>query len=254
MWNFYQKEKCSRIANGLYQFGNARILGRCLSLKKLFIAIRKKDFVTVRELLERKPELISCVAKQPPKKDDGQSPLQVAVKTGSFEIAEDLLNMGADVNFMEKESCNDWKAPVIHDAIRASVMTARFTTRLWNGSYEIQNTKEKADCSFKLLKRMFDLGADINARDSYGNSCLHRAILDARQILPNYNHVENRLMDNRLLNDDVKEDLIRIFNLLLDKGADIQEVDPKINKPLSEFYAKEPVAQFFYIERIEEKS
>ena len=74
-------------------------------------------------MLDKKPELISCTAKQPPKKDDGQSPLQVALKTGNFEIASYLLDLGADVNFMEADTCcNEWRAPVIHDAIVAAVM------------------------------------------------------------------------------------------------------------------------------------
>lgn len=44
-------------------------------MKKLFTAIRKKDNETVKALIEKKPELVNCTAKQPPKKDDGQSPL-----------------------------------------------------------------------------------------------------------------------------------------------------------------------------------
>ena len=217
-------------------------------MKKLFIAIRKNDLTTVKNLLEKKPELISCVAKQPPMKDDGQSPLQVAIKTGrknNFEIANYLLDMGADVNFMEKESCNEWKMPVIHAAIMASVLSSRFTTRSWNDSYEIQNPEKLADSSFKLLNRMFDLGANVHAYDSFGNSCLHRAILDARQILPNYNHVENKLEDDRLLNDEVQGDLTRIFDLLLLQGADIHEASSNPDYTIAEFYIKEPVAQFF---------
>ena len=70
-------------------------------MKKLFTAIRQKDFEAVKALLDKKPELIACTAKQPPKKDDGQSPLQVALKTGSFDVADYLLDLGADVNFIE---------------------------------------------------------------------------------------------------------------------------------------------------------
>lgn len=71
-------------------------------MKKLFQAIRQGNDAAVRALLEKKPELISCTAKQPPKKDDGQSPLQVALKTGRLEIAEYLLDLGADVNLDRK--------------------------------------------------------------------------------------------------------------------------------------------------------
>ena len=48
-------------------------------MKKLFKAIRNGDFNEVKEIITKKPELVNCVAKQPPKKDDGQSPLQVAL-------------------------------------------------------------------------------------------------------------------------------------------------------------------------------
>ena len=99
-------------------------------MKKLFTAIRKKDNETVKALIEKKPELVNCTAKQPPKKGDGQSPLQVALKSGNFEIAEYLINNGADVNFIEDESCaNDWRMPALHDAITAAVMCCRHNSR-----------------------------------------------------------------------------------------------------------------------------
>lgn len=60
---------------------------------------------------------MNCTAKQPPKKDDGQSPLQVALKNGAFDIADYLIDQGADLNFIEDASCcNEWRAPVLHDA------------------------------------------------------------------------------------------------------------------------------------------
>ncbi len=214
-------------------------------MKKLYIAIRKGEMAAVKEMLEKNPELISCTAKQPPKKDDGQSPLQVAIKSGNFKIAEYLLDLGADVNFMESESCNEWKMPVLQDAIMAAVMSSRFT-RSWDKiNWELCRTKEQADTAFHVLKRILDMGADINCHDSYGNSCLGRAILSARQILPRYNHSEDKLMNDRILNDEIKEDLTRIFDLLLVHGANIHEVDPRINMAPCTFYGKEPVAQFF---------
>ena len=56
-------------------------------MKKLFTAIRASDLETVRQIIEKKPELVNCVAKQPPKKDDGQSHLKVSLKTGNSAIA-----------------------------------------------------------------------------------------------------------------------------------------------------------------------
>ena len=66
-------------------------------MKKLFNAIRKSDLETVRQIILKQPELVNCVAKQPPKKDDGQSPLQVALKTGNNDIAEFLIDNGAEL-------------------------------------------------------------------------------------------------------------------------------------------------------------
>ena len=92
-------------------------------MKKLFTAIRASNLEMVRQVIEKKPALVNCVAKQPPKKDDGQSPLQVALKTGNIAIANYLLDRGADVNFIEDESCcNAWRTPVLHDAINCAVM------------------------------------------------------------------------------------------------------------------------------------
>ena len=87
-------------------------------MKKTFQAVRKGDVEAVKRILEKNPDEIHAVAKQPPKKDDGQSLLQVALKTGNIAVAHLLLDHHADVNFMESEDCcNTWRAPVIHDAI-----------------------------------------------------------------------------------------------------------------------------------------
>ena len=86
------------------------------TMKKLFKAIKNDDLVTIQEILLKRPELISCTAKKPPKADDGQSLLQVALKNGKIRIANYLLEAGADVNFMESPLCeNKWRTPVIHD-------------------------------------------------------------------------------------------------------------------------------------------
>ena len=56
-------------------------------MKKLFRAIRNCDLETVHHIIANRPELVNCRAKQPPKKDDGQSPLQIALKTGNTAIS-----------------------------------------------------------------------------------------------------------------------------------------------------------------------
>ncbi|MCD8043087.1 MAG: ankyrin repeat domain-containing protein [Tannerellaceae bacterium] len=208
-------------------------------MKKLFVAIRANDLETVKELLAKKPELISCTAKQPPKKDDGQSPLQVAVKAGSFDIANYLLDLGADVNFIDKDSSNEWKAPVVMDAVVAAVIRSRFTASFDSVNYHMCSTKEQADGSFAILERMVKRGADINARDTYGFSAFTRAVWQARELLPSYNYQEDKLQTDRLMNEEIIADFTRIFNLLIANGADKEDI-----KAMYEKYKKEPVSRF----------
>lgn len=216
-------------------------------MKKLFQAIRQGDAAAVRELLDKKPELISCTAKQPPKKDDGQSPLQVALKTNHLEIAEYLLDLGADVNFMEAEDCaSGWRAPVLHDAVNAAVMNSRWNvnSQAMYGGIKVFHTREEADRAYLILKRMLDLGADIRGVDSYGNSCVWRVCLQARQILPAYNRTTRTLGTDRILTPELREDLTRIFTLLYDRGMETDYIKPGESVTVRGLYKNEPVAQF----------
>ena len=208
-------------------------------MKKLFKAIRDNDMETVRQLIEKKPELVNCTAKQPPKKDDGQSPLQVALKAGNTEIADYLIDMNADLNFMEDVSCcNEWRAPVIHDAINAAVMCSRWNTNDKFMGFSVCSTAEKADRAFEILKKMTDKGADVNALDSYGNSGLTRFCAQAAQILPSYNYAGHYETDDRIFTDELHADLKRILLLLKTAGADPDYVPPNFGKPLCEFYTE----------------
>lgn len=207
-------------------------------MKKLFQAIRKGDLELVKKLIEKDPALVNCVAKQPPKKDDGQSPLQVALKSGNFPIAEFLLRQGANVNFMESEDCcNHWRAPVIHDAITAAVMCSRWNV-LYEDGLEVFSTEEEANAAYALLEQIVELGADVNALDSVGNSCLWRFCLQARQILPTPG------ADDRVLTPELQKDLSRISHLLYSHGMDMDYVQPYSQDTALKTYSQEPLAQF----------
>ena len=192
-------------------------------MKKLFTAIRKGDATTVTVLLDKKPELIACTAKAPPKKDAGQSPLQVAIKSGNATIAHLLLDRGADVNFMEAEDCgNDWRMPVVQDAIRAAVMCTRSNSH-WPDGYHVFHTQEQADEAFALLERIVNLGADLTAKDSGGSSALDRALLDTKQVLPSFRYDEQRYVENRRFTPELESDLQRIFALLLNASPNVTQ-------------------------------
>lgn len=218
-------------------------------MQKTFKAVRSGDINTLRKILESKPNEIHAIAKQPPKKDDGQSLLQVALKTGKLEIANLLLDHHADVNFMESEDCcNEWRIPVLHDAIRCAIMNCRWNSMdYFTKEYEMYSTKERADQTYALLKRILDMGADIFSKDSYGNTTLERAILDSRQILPTYSYTTKSVSDNRILTKELRSDLARIFILLFQSGASSQWTDRTSGKSLKECYCEEPVSEFLNI-------
>ena len=203
-------------------------------MKKLFTAIRKCEFEAVKAILDKSPELISCISVGAPKKDEGQSPLQVALKASTAEIIELLLERGADVNFIETETDNPWRAPVIHDAIIRAIMCSKWNVVRPDG-LEVFSTKEKADSAFAILEKIADMGADANAKDAMGFSCLCRALTQADQIVP------KSYSSDRILTDELKSDISRIFKLLIDKGADVTYTT---SKATFSHYANEPVSEF----------
>lgn len=216
-------------------------------MQKTFKILRQGDIKALKEILDKNPNEINAIAKQPPKKDDGQSLLQVAFKTGQYEIANLLLDYNADVNFMESEEncCNRWRAPVLHDSIRCAMFSSRTNYKKWGTTeYETKSNKADADSSYNLLKRMLELGADINAKDSCGNTTLERAILDAKQLLPRYDSSTGEIGDDRLITDELRFDFSRVFKLLYEYGADNNWVDRYTGKTLIEEYKCHPVSEF----------
>lgn len=192
-------------------------------MKALFTAIRKREIEKIKDLITKQPDLVNCTAQQPPKKDDGQSPLQIAFKTGNFWAVKYFLESGADVNFIDAKSVNDWKMPLLHDAVMATVALTRFEYPVdpWNEEkkdvYELKGVKEHFEKTLSLLKIMVDKGANVNSVDSYGNSVLMRACAD----------IENRWVNtDRPLAKETVEELKQIFDLLISSGADIYRSTP----------------------------
>ncbi len=197
-------------------------------------------------MLETQPTLLSATVKAPPKKDDGQSALQLAIRNQQFDIANYLLDLGANVNFMEAETCcNEWRMPVLQDAITNAVMLTRWNVVRPDGTLEVYYSSAQADMAYALLKRMLELGADIYAKDSYGNSCLERAILQARQILPCCVPGTTELRKDRIITDELKDDLTRVFRLLFDAGASFKACEKYTI--LAQIYQNEPIMEFLRI-------
>ena len=180
-------------------------------MKKLFNAIRNGDLDTVKKLIEKKPELVSCTAKQPPKKDDGQSPLQVALKTGNTAIADYLIDMGADVKFIEDESCcNAWRTPVLHDAINCAVMLSRWNTDDKYMGFREFSTKERADEALSILKKML--------------------------------HCESK---DRIFTKELHQDLRNVLQTLKDAGGDPSYKAPNLGCSVREFCSEGSISVLF---------
>jgi ankyrin repeat protein len=178
-------------------------------IKAFFKAITDGDINKVSELLNSDNEYWNVCNFAPPKKDDGQSGLQVAFKTGNFDVAKLLIEKGADVNFTETSKINEWTAPVLHDSIRATIFN----------SYTLEKDTSKFDKAFSLLQLMLDKKANPNSVDSYGNNCLHRAIMDSRQM------IDNPSAD--LANGILLQQTRKVFKELIESGADTSLTNDK---------------------------
>ena len=173
-------------------------------MKKLFVAIRRGNLDEVAALLDKKPELISCLAKAPPKKDDGQSPLMVAIKSDNLEVAHLLLDRGADVNFADAVNPYgiNFSAPIWYDAVGQCFMRARHT---------VGPGPERSKGYFLLLRRLLGMGMDPNQKTSYGVTAWQHALDQYEQFThrsyPSYN-VETAKEENRRLREMLKASII----------------------------------------------
>lgn len=171
-------------------------------MKKLFTVIRQGKLDEVKTILERKPELVNCVSGALPKKDHGQSPLQVALKTGKYEIADYLISHGADVNFMEAEDDDPGlRAPVLFDAINATIASLCY------------RRVDESDIAFGYVKLLIEKGADVNKLASYGFDSINWSVSQAELLFERpsiYPDVQEK----------VREQLTKILDLLIENGAD----------------------------------
>ena len=89
-------------------------------MNKLFKDIRQGNIESVKAIIEKRPEAVNEVfTGTRPQKDIGQSPLEVAIKCGAFEIVDYLLDHGADPDFVERQ-----------DQIDANCVYACYFTRI----------------------------------------------------------------------------------------------------------------------------
>lgn len=209
-------------------------------MKKLFKAIRQENLEEVASIIEKNPELVNCVATPPPKKDNGQSPLQVATKIGAIEIINYLLEQRADVNFMEAEDDDPGvRAPVLHDAIRMTLISLCY------------KQLDKSDYGIKLVEELLKRGADPNKRASNGFDALNTAISDAEYVL------EKDIYSDTWTK--AEQQITKLFDVLIEYGADFNAwanhghfpephpMESNKERYLDDFVTREDVVQAYTI-------
>ena len=171
-------------------------------MKKLFTVIRQGKLDEVKRIIEQKSNLVNCVSGVLPKKDHGQSPLQVAFKAGKYEIADYLIEHGADVNFMEAEDEDPGlRAPVLFDAISATVISLCY------------KRFDESELAFGYIEKLVERGADVNKLASNGYDAINWAVSQAELLF-------ERPSVYPQSQKAVRKQLTRILDLLISNGAD----------------------------------
>ena len=177
-------------------------------MNKLFKDIRHGDIEAVRAAISKNAAVVNEVYNaKAPKKDIGQSPLQVAIKCGEFEIIDLLLEKGADSDFMEDPAIvppHSVCMSVLHDAIIGVFASL---------CYKQYSHSEKY---IDLIKILLENGADPNRKTSSEVFPIGTAVNYAEMILERGGAYPD-------IQEITKKRLFESLDLLIKYGADKEE-------------------------------
>ena len=191
-------------------------------MNAMFKEIRHGDIEKIRERIAKNPSVVNEVfTGTKPKKDIAQSPLQVAIKCGEFEIIDLLLENGADADFMEDPSQKpeDTSAsyfmcmPVLHDAII--------------GAFGIFGRQERSEQYVKVIEKLLERGADPNKETSPShieNECIPPVgtlVKEADSVLRQYS--QSTYQGGIDTYQTAKKRLFEILDLLKKYGANFDK-------------------------------
>ena len=209
-----------------------------------FEAIRANELETVKSMLAADPALVNTPAPKKPADTRGMSPLQVALCTGWHrDIAWFLLEHGADVNFCADAKLDGY--PVLFDGVNAAIWNARRCA--WDGQDTTpmrlvwKHTQAEADDAFAFLRRMLALGADVQATDQYGRGVLMEAVEETSRLCPIRSEETGEFYPGRPITEEMRHDIRRIFQLLIDAGADRENRSAYSGKTIRQHYEGSPV-------------
>ena len=193
-------------------------------MNAMFKEIRHGDIEKIRERIAKNPAVVNEVfTGTKPKKDIAQSPLQVAIKCGEFEIIDLLLENGADADFMEDQSQKpaDTSASyfmsmsVLHDAIIGTFGCIPY------------GELERSERYVKVIEKLLERGADPNKETSpshHDKECIPPVgtlIREASEIIRRYSDSHEIRGGEKF--DAGKKHLFEILDLLKKYGADFDK-------------------------------
>lgn len=181
-------------------------------MKKLFDAINKGDIDTVRVIIDQNKTLLCSREKGWRKRDEGETPLRIAIKNCRYDIVRFLINAGADVNdYTPRDGLY-----ISHQAVYTAVLHSIPGYQSQIGTYQD---------SFDILKYLVRHQMDINLQDNNGVNCFYHGInLSHSMMHSTSNMFDSELVDTLAWNPkfDVTiayENFKGIFTLLLEGGV-----------------------------------
>lgn len=215
-------------------------------------AARKGDVNKIKQILQSDPKAISA------KDKDGDTALHIACLHGQVAAAQALIDAGADVN-----AKNNY-APFIPDDLNQLFATKNhqdpvilLQTQTGHRSHEL-NTQgvessdlkngytpldlaEFASSHNKLMQLLVAHGADVNARAASGATPLYWAVMrdqkdDAKFLLDHgANPNTPDAYADSVLDCALQLGFESMVGMLVDKGADVNNMDQSLHRPL--YYA-----------------
>lgn len=193
-------------------------------MNAVFKEIRHGDIEKIRTRIAKNPAIVNEIyTGTKPKKDVGQSPLQVAIKCGQFEIIDLLIENGADVDFMEDPANKpkDTSASyfmcmsVLHDAIIGVFGSLPY------GQFE--TSAKYVRVIETLLENGADPGKETTPHPISGNTALplDTAVVQADSVLSRY--WESTYEPDIKKYDAAKKHLFEILTFLTKYGADFDD-------------------------------
>ena len=204
-------------------------------MRQLFQTINKGEFEAVKQIIIQKPETVNSKSAGLLKRDEGQTPLRIAVKNSFPQMAMLFVENDADLNAYTPED----DMYIIHQAMY-TVMQYACSGKIYLRDKEL---KEKGsvseytqklydednrlfDISYSILEYLIKQGIDLSVKNQMGNCFSYGIILSSFSFYP------------RASVDDVSPEIYsrvkKVFSLLLSA-----KVDTVLSEYVQETYVQE---------------